>query len=117
MIYYDYVFPLCQQQDTERDITFEYILPACARIAKALGTQFEPFLPVMMAPLLAGATQAIQFSMVDAEDDDVEGEVTHDDETGTESAVVSLGGGVRKRVTLNTHAVQQKNQAASTSSQ
>ncbi len=101
-----------QRQDTERDITFEYILPACARISKALGTHFDPFLQVVMEPLLCGAVQEIQFSMVDAEDDDVEGEVTHDDETGTESAVVSLGGGVRKRVTLNTHAVQQKNQAA-----
>ena len=50
--------------------------------------------------------------MVDAEEDDVDGEVIQDEETGTESAVVSLGGGVRKRVTLNTHAVQQKNQAA-----
>jgi hypothetical protein len=30
--------------------------------------------------------------------------VIHDEETGTESAVISLGAGVRKRVTLNTHA-------------
>jgi deoxyhypusine synthase len=36
--------------------------------------------------------------------------VVRDDENGTESAVISLGGGVKKRVTLNTHAVQQKNQ-------
>lgn len=98
--------------DTERDTTFEYILPACARISKALTTQFEPFLPTLMEPLLAGAKQEIQFSMVDAQEDDVDGEVIQDEDTGTESAVVSLGAGVRKRVTLNTHAVQQKNQAA-----
>ena len=65
-----------------------------------------------MEPLLAGAKQEIQFTMVDAEEDDIEGEVIQDEDTGLESAVVSLGGGVRKRVTMNTHAVQQKNQAA-----
>eukprot|EP01032_Pedospumella_encystans_P019768 gene19768-22474_t len=100
------------RMDTERDTTFEYILPACARISRALTTQFEPFLPALMDPLLAGAKQEIQFSMVDAQEDDIDGEVIQDEETGAESAVVSLGAGVRKRVTLNTHAVQQKNQAA-----
>lgn len=33
-----------------------------------------------------------------------------DEETGAESAVISLGGGVKKRVSLNTTAVQQKTQ-------
>ena len=94
------------------DITFDYILPACGRISKSLQRQFEPFLPLVMGPLLQGAIQEIQFSMVDADEEENEGEVTHDDETGTESAVISLGPGVRKRVTLNTHAIQQKNQAA-----
>ena len=94
------------------DTTFDYILPACGRISKALEIQFEPFLPLVMSPLLVGATQEIQFSMVDAEEEDNEGEVIRDDDAGTESAVISLGAGVRKRVTLNTHAVQQKNQAA-----
>jgi hypothetical protein len=103
---------LLQALDTERDTTFDYILPACARISRALTTQFEPFLPALMEPLLAGAKQEIQFTMVDAEEDDVEGEVIQDEDTGLESAVVTLGAGVRKRVTLNTHAVQQKNQAA-----
>lgn len=46
------------------------------RISKALGTHFEPFLPVVMEPLLAGATQVTQFSIVDAEEDDIEGEVS-----------------------------------------
>ena len=94
------------------DTTFDYILPACGRISKALQHNFEPFLPLVMPALLVGATQEIHFSMVDAEEDDTEGEVIRDDDAGTESAVISLGSGVRKRVTLNTHAVQQKNQAA-----
>eukprot|EP01038_Epipyxis_sp_PR26KG_P010303 gene10303-13849_t len=106
------LFMNAMHQDIEKDCTFEYILPACARISKALGADFSPFLQMVMEPLLRGATQEIKFSMVDADIDDLEGEVIRDDEEGTESAVVSLGGGVKKRVTLNTHAVQEKNQAA-----
>lgn len=98
--------------DVGSDATFEYILPACARISKSLGAHFEQFLPLVMPPLLAGATQEIQFSMEDAAEDDVEGEVVQDEEARTESTVVCLGCGQKKRVTLNTHAVQQKNQAA-----
>lgn len=94
------------------DIIFDYILPACARICKTLGGSFEPFLPFVMAPLLAGANQDIQFSLEDADDDEVEGEVTHNEETGTQSAVIALGSGTKKRVTLNTHAVQQKSQVS-----
>jgi hypothetical protein len=63
-----------------------------------------------MGPVLDGANQILQFSMVDAEDGDTLGEVVFDEETGLESAVVALGPGVKKRVSLNTHALQQKNQ-------
>jgi len=94
------------------DTVFEYILPTCARVSKALGgPQFEAYLPVIMGPLLAGATQDIKFSMADANDDDVEGEIEHDEDNHTESTVVSFNG-LKKRVTMNTHAVQQKDQAA-----
>ncbi len=92
------------------DFTFEYILPTCARISSALGAQFEPFLPTIMAPLLEGANQVISFSMTDAEADEADGEVMYDEDLGTETAVISVGPGVKKRCTLNTHAVQQKNQ-------
>jgi hypothetical protein len=99
-------------QDSDKDTsTFEHILPACARISKALGVHFEPFLPAVMDPLLRGANQATEFSMVDAEEGDEVGDVEQDEE-GIETAVVNLGGGVKKRVTLNTHMLQQKNQAA-----
>lgn len=98
--------------DRENDMTFEYILPACARISKALESRFEPFLPLVMGPLLVGATQVIQFSMEDAGDDDAEGEVSRNEDTGLESTVICLGAGIKKKVTLNTTAVQQKHQAA-----
>ena len=95
---------------SDDDTTFDHILPACARISKTLGANFRPFLPLVMPPMLAGALQEISFSMVDAEEGDDEGENVYDEETGTESAVISMGAGIKKRVTLNTHAVQKKNQ-------
>ena len=92
------------------DNTFEYVLPACARISKALGSNFEPFLPFVMTPLFEAASQAIQFSMEDADEDDA-GEEVQDEETGLASMVINLGNGQKKKVTMNTHAVQKKAQA------
>lgn len=37
--------------------------------------------------------------------------MSRDEDTGIESAVISLAGGSRKRITLNTHSIQQKTQA------
>lgn len=99
------------QLDTERNTTFDYILPACARISRAMRKNFEPYLQMMVGPLLEAAQQDIQFSIVDAGEDDVEGDLELDEETGTESSVISIGALGKKRVTMNTHAVQQKNQA------
>jgi len=99
------------QLDTERNTTFDYILPACARISRAMRMNFEPYLQMMVEPLLQAAQQDIQFSIVDAGEDDVEGDLELDEETGTESSVISIGALGKKRVTMNTHAVQQKNQA------
>lgn len=48
--------------------------------------------------------------MEDVDEEEASGEVARDEATGLDSAVISLGGGVTKRVTLNTHAVQQKTQ-------
>merc|ERR1711871_348359 len=99
-------------QEANSDVLFDSILPACARISKALGAKFEPFLPFVMTPIFTGAAQIIQFSMVDADEDEEDGEAQHDEDAGTDSAVINLRNGVRKKVTLNTHAVQQKAQAA-----
>ncbi len=98
--------------DADKDVTFEYILPACTRIAKALKTQFSEFVPIVFEPLLAGARQEVNFSMEDVDDDETEGEVIVDEETGVESTIVSFGAGVKKRVSINTHAMQQRTQAA-----
>ena len=58
-----------QDAATANDMaTFDFVLPACARIANALGAQFEPFLPTVMPPLLQAASQVTEFSMVDADE-------------------------------------------------
>jgi hypothetical protein len=94
------------------DTLFDYILPACCRIAKALGERFSPYLPYIMPAVLGAAAAVVEFTMEDADDSATVGEQSVDEETGLESLVLSLHGGVKKRVTMNTHAVQQKNQAA-----
>ena len=64
------------ESDGSSDITFDYVLPACARISKALKSSFEPFLSVVLPPCLQGATAVVQFTVEDADADDVEGEVS-----------------------------------------
>lgn len=98
-------------QDQNSDSTFEFILPACARISKALGEKFEPFLPHTIQPLLVGANQDINFHIEDANEDDEEGEEVTDEELRTQSTVLNLGG-VKKRFTVNTYAIGQKKMAA-----
>lgn len=99
-------------QDVTNDNTFEFILPACARISKALGASFEPFLSMAMEPILRGAAQDVQFSITDATEDEVDEDVEEDDNTKLVSKVMDLGQGNYKRVTLNHYAVQQRQQAA-----
>ena len=95
----------------DQDVAFDYILPACARISKALGAAFKPFVPAVMAPLLSGANQVITCTIEDAQEQDQEGETIQDEETGLESAILPVAG-VKKRVTMNTYAVHQKDQSA-----
>ena len=58
---------------------YDYILPACTRIAKVMKTRvnLNEYLPRMVEIILIGANQEVDFSMIDANDDDVVGEVCH----------------------------------------
>ena len=94
------------------DVVFDSILPACASVANALRDRFVQFLPFVMPPLIEGTSQKIDFAMEDATEEEAQAEAEHDEETGMDSAVINFGG-MYKRVTLNTHAVQQKTKAAS----
>lgn len=55
---------------------------ACARISKTLQHNFEPYMEMVMAPLIQGATRNVDFSIEDAQLEDVEGETVDDEETG-----------------------------------
>jgi len=94
----------------DNDITFDYILPACSSISKALGANFVPFLPYVMDPLLAAATKIISIVIEDANEEDADADLERDEDTGMDTTVVNFAG-VFKRVSLNTHAVQQKKKA------
>ena len=50
LILYANTYTILDQEldrDSSSDLTFEYILPACARISHALESRFEPFLPLV----------------------------------------------------------------------
>ena len=99
--------------ETDADFSIDYALPACVRIAKCIKKDFVPYLPIIVGAIIAGAVQEIRFSMEDVEEDEEdEDDVEYDEESKTQTAVIKLGGGIKKRVTLNTHAVQQKDKAA-----
>lgn len=106
------IFMHAMHLDADSDVTFDYLLPACARMAKALGSDFVEYVPPIFQLLLTGAKQELQFTAEEAGEDDVAGEVTYDEDTNTESTVVEVAAGVKLRMSLNTHAAQQKKQAA-----
>ncbi len=107
------LFTTFLQTDASSDITFEYILPACAKMSKAVGAHFEPYLPLVMNSLMASINEPIQCIVEDADEDEIEGEVANEDEdTKLVSTVISFGAAGKKKVTLNVYAVTQKNEAA-----
>lgn len=87
------------------DSVFDYILPACADISKALGPHFEQFLPTIMPPLIDAASREIKFSVADAIDGE-EGEITQDEESGVITYISA-----NKRFTIDPRAYKQKEDA------
>lgn len=63
-----------------------------------------------MPSVLNAASAVVQFTMEDADDNAAVGEPTIDEDTGIETMVIALQGGARKKVTMNTFAVQQRTQ-------
>lgn len=55
------------------DPQISYMISAWARICKILGTQFEPYLPFVMPPVLKAASFKIQVALLDQDDVDVVG--------------------------------------------
>lgn len=61
-----------EEQLAEDDPQLAYMISAWARICKILGSQFEPYLPYVMPPVLKAASYQIQMQILDDDDTLVE---------------------------------------------
>jgi hypothetical protein len=69
-----------QQSVTEADdVQTTYLLAAWARMCKMMGSDFLPYLPNIMPPLLQSAKLTPEFTFVDPEDEDVESKYPSED--------------------------------------
>jgi len=94
---------------------FDYLAPACAQIAKALKEHFVQFLPVVVPPLLRTLSVEVECSVTEcASAEEATHGVSHDEESGLQSTVLEVKGRGAMKVTMNTTAVLEKQQAAKT---
>ena len=99
---------LMQLQNTEMeddDPTASYLLQAWARICKCLGTDFLPYLPVVMPPLLKSARLEtdVQVKYVDDDDD-------YDDDEIDEVETLIVGD---RKICIRTSTLEEKSTACS----
>lgn len=107
-----HIFMRAMHLEADADVTFDYLLPACSRMAKALRGDFVEYVSPIFQLLLAGAKKELEFSAEEAGEDEAVGEVTFDEDTNIESTVLEVAAGMKLRMSLNTHAAQQKKQSA-----
>jgi hypothetical protein len=93
---------------------FEYLAPACAQIAKALKEHFATFLPTVLPPLLHTLGIQVECSVTEVTTGEETGGVAHDEESGLQSTIVEVRGRGQMRITMNTTAVLEKQQACQT---
>eukprot|EP00949_MAST-11_sp_MAST-11-sp1_P002975 g2975.t1 len=90
----------------------EHTCNACARICRAMGQEFIPYLPHVLPPLLATANAKHDFSVLDADD---EAKVAQEQEKaiakGLSTSILDVKGLGRKMIVLNTSVVFEKEQA------
>ncbi len=53
---------------TDDDPQLSYMISAWARICKILGKQFQPYLPVVMGPVLKAASMKPEVALLDSDD-------------------------------------------------
>ena len=95
--------------NSSTDTALDYIVPACARICRAIGEDFLPYLQYIMPVLLERAMSKTDCQITDILDKDAVldagGEQT---DNGITSTVLDIKGVGSKRVTLNTNDVFEK---------
>ena len=82
-------------------------MAACARIAAVMGSQYVQFMPAVLPHILNRATEKLDISITDSEND-----ATNDDEDGADGYSVSIPGMGSKKIKINTTQLEEKAQAA-----
>ena len=85
------------------DHTLSYLVAAEARIAKALGAGFTPYLPHVIPPLLKSAAITDEYAILGEDDDSGLSQ-----RPGYETTTVDIRGGGTMRITLNTSMFDEK---------
>lgn len=87
----------------------QYVAQSCVRIASIMKEDIVPYLPHIVPPLIKQAQIEPDIVLTDiADDDDEEGETTAD---GKDSMTVEIRGVGRKRLQINTTALEEKTNA------
>ena len=90
---------------------FEYYAPACARISKALGDVFVPYLPLVIPPLLGVLKAPVDNSMTElSEAEELAGLTQGSIADGIATTIVEVKG-TKFKISLNTSAVLEKKTA------
>ncbi|DAZ95523.1 TPA: hypothetical protein N0F65_001862 [Lagenidium giganteum] len=84
----------------------QYVAQSCVRIGNILGNDFVPYLPHVVPPLIRQAQAEVDIVLSDITDEDEFG----DDEDTKDSWTVSVGTG-KKRLQINTTALEEKTTA------
>ena len=91
------------------DAALDYIVPACARICRAIGEEFLPYLQYVIPPLVQKAMSKTDCQITDVLDNEVETSNSEEDaKNGISSTVLQIKGMENKRITLNTNDVFEK---------
>ncbi|TMW60449.1 hypothetical protein Poli38472_000491 [Pythium oligandrum] len=87
----------------------QYVAQACVRIGSILKEDFVPYLPYVVPPLLKQARIEPDVTLLDIEEDDDEDAAV--DANGREIVTVEIRGVGKKRLQINTSALQDKTNA------
>jgi len=91
-------------------IPMDQLLAACARIAAVMGSQYVQFMPSVLPHILKRATEELDVSITDANDNNADDNDYGED--GIDAHTVSIPGVGSKKIKINTTQLEEKSQAA-----
>ena len=105
----EWITPLLAQSESATFVSIDQVLNACARIAACLGTDYMPYVPLVLPHLLQRSSQAPDISFEEGKEPSTGPSREQD---GTESMTVALVGKGLTKITLNTSQMQEQSHAA-----